>query len=64
MALRVLRSFWRQSTAAGRTPTPTDNEVRSKAAQYLTDSPTDNPTDPGDTLIIVNEDADADPSFH
>ena len=46
-------------TAAGRTPTPTDNEVQSKAAQYLTDSP----TDPTDMLIVVNEDADTDPRF-
>ena len=43
----------------GRTPTPTDNEVQAQAAQYLTD----NPTDPNDTLIIVNEDDDADPRF-
>ena len=55
--------FLATETAAGRTPTPTDSEVQSKAAQYLTDSPTDNPTDPNDTLIIVNEDADADSAF-
>ena len=55
--------FLAKEQEEGRTPTPTDSAVQSKAAQYLTDSPTDNPTDPGDTLIIVNEDADTDTAF-
>ena len=47
--------FLATETEAGRTPTPTDRAVQSKAAQYLTDN--------RDTLIVVNEDADADPAF-
>ena len=52
--------FLAAETAAGHTPTPTDSAVQSKAAQYLTD----NPTDPNrDTLIVVHEDTDADSAF-